>query len=75
MDENPQKTFMRGPIGVANGEAEGETEDELEAEEEKDAEAEKEGEEVVDTEEELGEKTARGEGGFGSTSTFRKINF
>ena len=27
---------------------------------------------VVDTEEELGEKTARGEGGFGSTSTFRK---
>ena len=52
MDENPQKTFMRGPIGVAKGEAEGETEDELEAEEEKDAEAEKEGEEVVDTEEE-----------------------
>lgn len=43
---------MRGPIGVAKGEAEGETEDELEAEEEKDAEAEKEGEEVVDTEEE-----------------------
>jgi hypothetical protein len=27
---------------------------------------------VVDTEEELGEKTARGEGGFGSTSTFIK---